>query len=118
VAELIGLWRTYYPDPRPLGGLLEVVELAEVRNTQVRKLSGGQRRRLDFALALAGDPDLIFLDEPTTGFDPEAQTGNAAMTLRLLLAWAAEHGLGDLDGLAVTAPRLEEAYLSLTQDPP
>ncbi len=43
------------------------------RSTPVRKLSGGQRRRLDFALALAGDPDLVFLDEPTTGFDPEAR---------------------------------------------
>ena len=43
------------------------------RSTSVRKLSGGQRRRLDFALALAGDPDLVFLDEPTTGFDPEAR---------------------------------------------
>ena len=73
VAELIDLWRSYYPNPRPLGDLLEVVELTEVRNTQVRKLSGGQRRRLDFALALAGDPDLVFLDEPTTGFDPEAR---------------------------------------------
>ena len=73
VAELIDLWRSYYPNPRPLGDLLEVVELTEVRNAQVRKLSGGQRRRLDFALALAGDPDLVFLDEPTTGFDPEAR---------------------------------------------
>jgi len=73
VAELIAIWRSYYPNPRPLGELLDVVELAEVRNTQVRKLSVGQRRRLDFALALAGDPDLVFLDEPTTGFDPEAR---------------------------------------------
>src|ERR1700685_2098828 len=73
VAELIDLWRTYYPNPRPLGDLLAVVELTEARNTQVRKLSAGQRRRLDFALALAGDPDLVFLDEPTTGFDPEAR---------------------------------------------
>ena len=73
VAELIDLWRSYYPNPRPLGELLEVVELAEARNTQVRRLSGGQRRRLDFALALTGDPELIFLDEPTTGFDPDAR---------------------------------------------
>ena len=73
VAELIDLWRTYYPNPRPLGDLLAVVELTEARNTQVKKLSVGQRRRLDFALALAGDPDLVFLDEPTTGFDPEAR---------------------------------------------
>ena len=69
VAELIDIWRSYYPNPRPLGELLDVVELTEMRGTQVRKLSVGQRRRLDFALALAGDPDLVFLDEPTTGFD-------------------------------------------------
>jgi len=206
VAELIDTWRSYYSNPRPLGELLDVVELTEVRNTQVRKLSGGQRRRLDFALALAGDPDLVFLDEPTTGFDPEARrrcwaaienlrrlgttilltthyldeaeqladriaimrtgrielagtthevaaraglatrisfttpsavrrgqvavpagidlavrgplsvchTGNAALTLRQLLDWARENRLGDLDGLAVTAPSLEDTYLQLT----
>jgi ABC-2 type transport system ATP-binding protein len=206
VAELIGIWRSYYPNPRPLGELLELVELTEVRGTQVRKLSAGQRRRLDFALALAGDPDLVFLDEPTTGFDPEARrrcwaaienlrrlgttvlltthyldeaerladriailragrielagttrevaaraglatrisfttppalrrgevalpdgaelafrgplsvchTDNAAMTLRLLLGWALDNHLGDLDGLAVTAPSLEDSYLQLT----
>jgi ABC-2 type transport system ATP-binding protein len=73
VAELIDIWRDYYPNPRPLEDLLNVVELAEDRNAQVRRLSGGQRRRLDLALALAGDPDLIFLDEPTTGFDPESR---------------------------------------------
>jgi len=206
VGELIEVWRSYYPNPRPLCDLLEVVELTEAKNTQVRKLSGGQRRRLDFALALAGDPDLVFLDEPTTGFDPEARircwaaienlrrlgktvlltthyldeaerladriailragrielsgttqevaalaglatrisfttpsavrrgqvplpdgidlavrgpeavchTGNPGMTMRLLLSWALEHRLGDLDGLAVTAPSLEDTYLQLT----
>ena len=73
VAELISTWRAYYRTPRPLDELLEVVELTKDRNTLVRRLSGGQRRRLDFALALAGDPDLIFLDEPTTGYDPESR---------------------------------------------
>jgi ABC-2 type transport system ATP-binding protein len=73
VAELIDIWRAYYPSPRPLSDLLAVVELSEHRNVQVRRLSGGQRRRLDLALALAGDPDLVFLDEPTTGFDPESR---------------------------------------------
>ncbi|MEY2433057.1 MAG: type transport system ATP-binding protein [Acidimicrobiaceae bacterium] len=73
VGELLDGWRAYYPAPRPLDELLEVVELGDERATLVRRLSGGQRRRLDFALALAGDPDLIFLDEPTTGFDPEAR---------------------------------------------
>jgi ABC-2 type transport system ATP-binding protein len=71
--ELIDIWRAYYPAPRPLAELLAVVELTADRNTPVRRLSGGQRRRLDFALALAGDPDLVFLDEPTTGFDPESR---------------------------------------------
>ena len=73
VKELIDCWRSYYPHPRATGDLLSVVELDEDKNTQVRRLSGGQRRRLDLALALAGDPDLIFLDEPTTGFDPESR---------------------------------------------
>jgi ABC-2 type transport system ATP-binding protein len=73
VAELLGIWRAYYPSPLPLADLLAVVELTEDRNSQVRRLSGGQRRRLDLALALAGNPDLIFLDEPTTGFDPESR---------------------------------------------
>jgi hypothetical protein len=58
------------------------------------------------------------IDLACSGPASVCQTGNATGTLRLLLAWAAEHGLGDLDGLAVTAPRLEEAYLSLTRDPP
>jgi ABC-2 type transport system ATP-binding protein len=73
VGELIDIWRAYYPRPRPLDELLAVVELTADRCCQVRRLSGGQRRRLDFALALAGDPDLVFLDEPTTGFDPESR---------------------------------------------
>lgn len=73
VGELLRAWRMYYPRSLPQSHLLEVVELTEERGVLVRRLSGGQRRRLDFALALAGDPDLIFLDEPTTGFDPEAR---------------------------------------------
>ena len=73
VGELIDEWRSFYRSPRPLEELLEVVELSSERDRVIRRLSGGQRRRLDFALSLAGDPDLIFLDEPTTGFDPEAR---------------------------------------------
>ena len=73
VGELVDAWRSYYPAPRRAEELLDLVELSTERRTLVRRLSGGQRRRLDFALALAGDPDLVFLDEPTTGFDPEAR---------------------------------------------
>ena len=73
VVELIDAWRAYYSAPRSTSELLELVELTDDRATLVRRLSGGQRRRLDFALALAGDPDVVFLDEPTTGFDPEAR---------------------------------------------
>lgn len=73
VGELIEAWCGYYPRPRLVGELLDLVELRDEETTPVQQLSGGQRRRLDFALALAGDPDLIFLDEPTTGFDPEAR---------------------------------------------
>jgi ABC-2 type transport system ATP-binding protein len=73
VGELVDAWRSFYRAPRPLDELLDVVELAPERDHVVRRLSGGQRRRLDFALALAGRPEVVFLDEPTTGFDPEAR---------------------------------------------
>jgi ABC-2 type transport system ATP-binding protein len=75
VEEVLELYRGYYPHPRPLDELLEMVGLSEKRKSLVRRLSSGQMRRLDVAVALAGDPDLLFLDEPTTGFDPAARRG-------------------------------------------
>ena len=73
VAESLRLFAGYYERPRPVDEVVELVGLQEKRDVRVRRLSGGQRRRLDLGLALVGDPELIFLDEPTTGFDPGAR---------------------------------------------
>jgi ABC-2 type transport system ATP-binding protein len=73
VAELLEMYGRYYPRRQRVDELIELVDLDARRNERVKALSGGQQRRLDFALALVGDPDVIFLDEPTTGFDPVAR---------------------------------------------
>ncbi len=73
VRELIDLYAGYYPRPRGVGETIELVGLADKRDARTNQLSGGQLRRLDVALALIGDPELVFLDEPTTGFDPSAR---------------------------------------------
>jgi ABC-2 type transport system ATP-binding protein len=73
VGEIVELFAGYYPSPRSPAEVVELVGLAGKRDERVRTLSGGQLRRLDLALALVGDPELIFLDEPTTGFDPAAR---------------------------------------------
>src|SRR5271166_3557952 len=73
VGELVELYAGYYPHPRPVAQTIELVGLTEQRDVRTRHLSGGQLRRLDVALALIGDPELVFLDEPTTGFDPSAR---------------------------------------------
>ena len=71
--EAVRMQAGYYSNPRDPDETLEVVGLADSADHRTRKLSGGQKRRLDLALALVGDPDLVFLDEPTTGFDPSAR---------------------------------------------
>jgi len=73
VAESLALFAGYYERPRDVDEVMQLIGLDEKRDAHVRTLSGGQRRRLDLGLALVGDPDLLFLDEPTTGFDPQAR---------------------------------------------
>jgi len=73
VAEMLRVFAGYYPRPRPVDEVLELVGLTEKRNARTKTLSGGQKRRLDLGIALVGDPEALFLDEPTTGFDPAAR---------------------------------------------
>ena len=100
VAETIELFRGYYPRPRPLDEVIGLVGLQEQGHVRVMKLSGGQQRRLDVAIGLAGDPELLFLDEPTTGFDPAARRG----------AWDMVRGLQALGKtIFLTTHYMEEA---------
>ena len=100
VREILELFGGYYERARDVGEVIELVGLSEKRDARVRTLSGGQLRRLDLALALVGDPELIFLDEPTTGFDPAARR-QAWETIRDLRA------LGK--GILLTTHYMEEA---------
>jgi ABC-2 type transport system ATP-binding protein len=73
VNEVVSHFAGYYPHPRDVAGVVELVGLADKAGERIGRLSGGQRRRLDVALGIVGRPELLFLDEPTTGFDPEAR---------------------------------------------
>jgi ABC-2 type transport system ATP-binding protein len=100
VRETLELWAAYYPRPKPVAETIALVGLGEKAGDRVGRLSGGQRRRLDVGLALVGDPDLIFLDEPTTGFDPAARRA----------AWSVIAGLRDLGKTVfLTTHYLDEA---------
>jgi ABC-2 type transport system ATP-binding protein len=98
--EALAHWASFYPRPREVEEVLDLVGLTEQADVRSRKLSGGQLRRLDFALALVGDPELIFLDEPTTGFDPAARHA----------AWETVRGLRALGKtILLTTHYLDEA---------
>jgi ABC-2 type transport system ATP-binding protein len=100
VRELLTHWAALYPSPRDVDEVLALAGLAESADVRSGRLSGGQRRRLDFALALIGDPELVFLDEPTTGFDPEARRA----------AWQTVRSLADLGKtILLTTHYLDEA---------
>ena len=83
VSEVLDLFRSFYARSRSTAWLLEALDLGERRNAQTRHLSGGQRQRLSVALALVNEPELVFLDEPTTGMDPQARRSLWDLVLRL-----------------------------------
>jgi ABC-2 type transport system ATP-binding protein len=83
VQETVELYAAAYPRPRPAEEVLGLVDLEHQRDARVSSLSGGQQRRLDLAVGIAGDPELLFLDEPTTGFDPSARRRSWELIRRL-----------------------------------
>jgi ABC-2 type transport system ATP-binding protein len=100
--EALAHWASFYPRPRDVEEVLALAGLGEKADVRSRRLSGGELRRLDFALALVGDPELIFLDEPTTGFDPEARRA----------AWETIRSLRDLGKtILLTTHYLDEAQV-------
>ncbi|MFD0970523.1 ABC transporter ATP-binding protein [Plantactinospora endophytica] len=85
VAETARMWAGTLPDPQPVDRTLELVDLRHRARTQVKQLSGGERRRLDLAMAILGRPDVLFLDEPTTGLDPESRHNTWQLVRALLV---------------------------------
>ncbi|MHA6482961.1 ABC transporter ATP-binding protein [Paenibacillus sp. strain BS8-2] len=83
VEENLKLFATFYDKSRPVADILEMINLTEHRDRHVKKLSGGQQQRLAIGLAMVNDPDVIFLDEPTTGLDPQARRNIWDIILRL-----------------------------------
>lgn len=113
--EHISLFSSYYKNPLPLDDVLSICDLEPFANKHYGKLSGGQKRRVQFALAIVGQPDIIFLDEPTTGLDAEARRGLWAIVQRLGESGATiiltTHYLEEADSLAERIIVLHEGVL-------
>ena len=121
VRETLDHWASLYPHPRRVEEVLALAGLQECADRRARTLSGGQARRLDFALALVGDPELIFLDEPTTGFDPAARRA-AWDVIRALKALGktvvlTTHYLDEAQALADRVAILQDGLI-LAEGPP
>ena len=121
VREILELFAGYYPAPRAPAEVIELVGLEAKADVRIRTLSGGQLRRLDLGLALAGDPELIFLDEPTTGFDPAARRqawdtirGLRALGKTILLT---THYMEEAQALADRLAILREGRIAATGSP-
>ncbi|MGH2773394.1 MAG: ABC transporter ATP-binding protein [Actinomycetota bacterium] len=121
VSEALELYRGYYPNPRPVQEVIEVVGLQDKKDARVNRLSGGQRRRLDVAIGLAGDPDLLFLDEPTTGFDPAARRNAWEMVRNLAglgkTVFLTTHYMDEAENLAGRVAVIFEGRLVATGAP-
>jgi ABC-2 type transport system ATP-binding protein len=104
VAATLALYARLYPDPRPVGEVLDLVDLAGDAQTRVGVLSGGQRRRVDVAIAITGRPEVLFLDEPSTGLDPEARrhawAGISQLTAAGTTVVLTTHYIEEADNLA------------------
>ena len=121
VRETVAHWAGMYPHPREVTEVLALAGLEDCADRRARTLSGGQARRLDFALALVGDPELIFLDEPTTGFDPQARRAawDVIRTLRDLgkTVVLTTHYLDEAQSLADRVAILQDGLI-LAEGPP
>ncbi|MFI6923541.1 ABC transporter ATP-binding protein [Nonomuraea spiralis] len=115
VARTVAVWRDFTAAPRPVGEALDLAGLSDKALTRVRQLSGGEKRRLDLALALLGRPDVLFLDEPTAGMDPEARANTwevvSALAARGTTILLTTHYLEEAQRLASSMAIMDEGEI-------